>query len=320
MDVYRDLAMRPLLVRREIEGFLSDRLQEAMWREILHLVADGVATTGELDDAIVYGPGLRWAVMGTNLTFHLAGGEAGMRHMLEQFGPALDWPWTKLQAPPLTDELIDRMVAGTADQAAGRDVFELERLRDDALVAVMYALRQTGLGAGDVINQRRTVDQDPIWTPGSAVSCPLPARCRPDPDCWGNPDRVNPATHVNALAGATESFISYIGGTGVTRDTGCSFATAENHLVYHRRQLGGAPLRCTTQLLGYDDQRLHLFHAMYDHAGGDLLCTSEQIVILTGPAGNRVTIPHGPRTALEAIWESHRHAPRPERVVMTMTR
>ena len=74
---YDDLVMHPLLVRNEIEGYLSDRLQEALWRENLHLVNDGVATTAELDDAIVYGPGLRWAAMGTNLTFHLAGGEGG---------------------------------------------------------------------------------------------------------------------------------------------------------------------------------------------------------------------------------------------------
>ena len=85
--VYDFLDMYPLVVRREVPGYLSDRLQEALWRETLHLVNDGIATTAELDDAIIYGPGLRWAGMGTNLTFHLAGGREGMQHMLEQFGP-----------------------------------------------------------------------------------------------------------------------------------------------------------------------------------------------------------------------------------------
>ena len=80
--------MHALKVRREVPGHLTDRLQEALWREILHMVNEGVATTGELDDSIVYGPGLRWAAMGTNLIYHLAGGESGMRHMLRQFGPA----------------------------------------------------------------------------------------------------------------------------------------------------------------------------------------------------------------------------------------
>jgi carnitine 3-dehydrogenase len=142
MTLYRSLGMRPLRVRAEIEGYLSDRLQEALWRENLHLLADGAATTEELDAAIVYGPGLRWALMGVNLTFHLAGGAQGMRAMLEQFGPALQLPWTKLQAPELTDELVERLVAGTQAQAGGRSVAELERRRDDFLVRLLQLLAE----------------------------------------------------------------------------------------------------------------------------------------------------------------------------------
>jgi carnitine 3-dehydrogenase len=137
MDFYRAIGMRPLHVRKEIEGHLSDRLQEALWRENLHLVADGIATPGELDEAIVYGPGLRWALMGVNLTFHMAGGDEGMAHMLEQFGPALELPWTKLQAPELTEDLTSRMVEGTAEQAAGRSTAELARRRDEFLVRLL---------------------------------------------------------------------------------------------------------------------------------------------------------------------------------------
>ncbi|MDC8804559.1 L-carnitine dehydrogenase [Halomonas pacifica] len=135
--LYRELAMRPLVVRREIEGHIADRLMEALWREALHLVNDGVATTEEVDAAVVYGCGLRWSLMGTFLTFHLAGGEPGMRHMLEQFGPALKLPWTKLEAPELTDELIDKVVEGCEYQAAGRPVSELDRRRDDFLVELL---------------------------------------------------------------------------------------------------------------------------------------------------------------------------------------
>ncbi len=137
---YRRIGMRPLRVRTEIPGYISDRLQEALWREILHMVAEGVATTDELDDAIRFGPGLRWSFMGTCLIFHLAGGDAGMRHMLTQFGPALKLPWTKLVAPELTDELIDRMVAGTQAQSKGRSIDQLERYRDDALVSIQETL------------------------------------------------------------------------------------------------------------------------------------------------------------------------------------
>ncbi len=137
---YASIGMHPLRVRKEIEGYISDRLQEAIWREALHMVAEGVATTGEIDAAITEGPGLRWALMGPCLTFHLAGGEAGMRHMLEQFGPALELPWTKCPAPKLTAELTDRMVEGTLEQAANRSIKALERRRDDFLIELL-ALR-----------------------------------------------------------------------------------------------------------------------------------------------------------------------------------
>ena len=151
MAFYASLGMRPLRVRVEIEGFLSDRLQEALWRELLHLVNEDVATTEELDAAITYGPGLRWAFMGTCMAFHLAGGETGMRDFMKQFGPTLELPWTKQAAPALSDELVDKLVAGTQRQAAGRSVKELERLRDDCLIAIMQALRQYEVGAGKVL-------------------------------------------------------------------------------------------------------------------------------------------------------------------------
>ena len=142
-------AWYPLMVRREIEGYVSDRIQEAVWRESLHMIADGVASTQDIDDAIVYGPGLRWAIMGVCLTFHLAGGEQGMKHMLEQFGPALQLPWTHMDAPELTDELIDRMVSGTQAQAGDQSIQELERLRDGCLIEILEVLNRYKYAAGN---------------------------------------------------------------------------------------------------------------------------------------------------------------------------
>lgn len=143
MRVYESLGMRPLHVRKEVPGFIADRLLEALWREALHLVNDGVATTGEIDDAIRFGAGLRWSFMGTFLTYTLAGGNAGMRHFMAQFGPALQLPWTYLPAPELTEALIDRVVEGTAEQQGARSIAELERYRDDCLLAVLGAIRET---------------------------------------------------------------------------------------------------------------------------------------------------------------------------------
>lgn len=151
--VYTRLGMRPLHVRKEVPGFIADRLLEALWREALHLVNDGVATTGEIDDAIRFGAGLRWSFMGTFLTYTLAGGDAGMRHFMTQFGPALQLPWTYLPAPALTDRLIDDVVEGTSAQQGERSIAELERYRDDCLLAVLDAIKTTkaqhGLAFGE---------------------------------------------------------------------------------------------------------------------------------------------------------------------------
>lgn len=151
--IYTALGMRPLHVRKEVPGFIADRLLEALWREALHLVNDGVASTGEIDDAIRFGAGLRWSFMGTFLTYTLAGGDAGMRHFMAQFGPALKLPWTYLPAPELTDKLIDDVVEGTSEQLGERNIAALERYRDDTLLAVLEAVRSSkashGMAFGD---------------------------------------------------------------------------------------------------------------------------------------------------------------------------
>jgi len=107
------------------------------YREALHMVATGEATVEEIDASIAHGPGLRWALMGPILTFHLAGGTRGMAHMLDHFGAALLEPWTRLQAPPLTEELRERLVQGCLRQARGRSVAQLEELRDEFLAGLL---------------------------------------------------------------------------------------------------------------------------------------------------------------------------------------
>ena len=144
---YAAMGKRPLRLSRELPGFVGNRLQEAMWREALHMVAAGEATVEEIDEAIAYGPGLRWAQMGPCLTFHLAGGSAGMEHMLDHFGAALLEPWTRLDAPPLTAQLRERMISGCLREADGRPVAELERLRDEFLAELLQLVERYGVGA-----------------------------------------------------------------------------------------------------------------------------------------------------------------------------
>jgi carnitine 3-dehydrogenase len=129
-----------LVLDHEVSGFVGNRLQEALWREALHMIDSGQATAEQVDESIVHGPGLRWALMGPILTFHLAGGPGGMEHMLDHFGPALLEPWTRLDAPTLTPELRDALVSGASKVAAGRTVGELEERRDAFLVDLLLLL------------------------------------------------------------------------------------------------------------------------------------------------------------------------------------
>lgn len=152
MAFYPTLGMKPVRVRKEIEAFVADRLLEALWREALWLIKDGVCTTEELDDIVRFGFGLRWAQLGVFDTYRVAGGEAGMRHFMAQFGPCLKWPWTKLMDVPEFDDALVDLIAGQSDAQSGHiPIREMERIRDDNLVAIQRALMAQGWGAGALL-------------------------------------------------------------------------------------------------------------------------------------------------------------------------
>lgn len=155
--VYTSIGMKPLHVRVEIDAFIADRLLEAVWREALWLVNDGVATTAEIDDAITYGFGLRWAQMGLFETYRTAGGPGGFRHFIEQFGPTLDWPWSKLtDTPEFTTELVDRIVDQSDQQSGHHELRDLEQIRDRNLVGFLKVLESNRWGAGQTLAGHRT--------------------------------------------------------------------------------------------------------------------------------------------------------------------
>ncbi|GLY36915.1 L-carnitine dehydrogenase [Amycolatopsis sp. NBRC 101858] len=141
-DFYRRVGKTVITMDREVPGFIANRLQEALWREALHMVANGEATVEQIDTAITAGPGLRWPVQGPMLTFHLAGGEGGMAHMLDHFGPSLKAPWTRLDAPELTTELRDAVVEGCEDEAGNRTIADLIAERDRAIIAIQRAVEE----------------------------------------------------------------------------------------------------------------------------------------------------------------------------------
>ncbi len=139
-DFFRHAGKSVITMDHEVPGFIANRLQEALWREALHMVAAGEATVEQIDLSITDGPGLRWPIHGPMLTFHLAGGQGGMAHMLDHFGPSLLSPWTRLQAAELTPELRDAVVDGVDREAAGRTIDDLVAERDRGVIAVLRAL------------------------------------------------------------------------------------------------------------------------------------------------------------------------------------
>lgn len=138
---YKSAGKEPLAMKKEIPGFVATRLQEALWREALHMVASGEATPEQIDIALINGPAPRMAVQGQCMAFHVACGEGGMATNLDQFGPALKLPWTRLTAPELTTELRNKMVDGCNSMANGKLFEELARQRDKSIVAVLNAIK-----------------------------------------------------------------------------------------------------------------------------------------------------------------------------------
>ena len=147
------MGMKPLNVKKEVDGYIGNRLQEAMWREILYMVRDGIADPKDIDDAIIYGFGIRLAFMGTCLTFHLGGGQGGMAHLLDHFGPTLKDPLSYLIGPDLTPELRDAMITGVEEEANGLSINELAKIRDNCMIEIINALGKVDYASGKVLNE-----------------------------------------------------------------------------------------------------------------------------------------------------------------------
>jgi carnitine 3-dehydrogenase len=270
-EIYRSLGMHPLVVRQEIDGFIADRLLEALWREALWLVNDGVATVEEVDDAIRYGPGLRWSSMGTFLLYRIAGGEAGMRHFMGQFGPALQWPWTKLtDVPELSDELLEKIERQSDEQANGMSVRELERLRDDCLVDVLQALRGNDIGAGRTLAEyERTLV--------AAERDPLRWETRVLPEWVDYNGHATESSYLLMTSHAADGLLTAIGmDADYLRDVG-SYYTVETHICHLAEAKAGDRLVVTTQVLGADEKRIHIFVRIARDE--TLLATVEQMLL-----------------------------------------
>lgn len=304
--IYRRIGMQVLDVRKEIDGFIADRLLEAVWREGLWLIEEGVATTSELDDAIRYGAGLRWAFMGTFLTYRLAGGDAGMHHFLKQFGPALKLPWTKLVAPELTDELVERIATQSDEQAQGVPVRDLEVLRDDALVRIMQALSHVGTdgyAAGRTLNDFRKVRAHAAGADVPADGRLITHRCTVVPEWIDYNGHMTEHRYLQVFGDATDGLLAMIGADGDYVASGYSFYTVESHLRHLGQGYEGMKLEVQTRILDFDAKRLHIFHQIMDAATGEVLATAEQMLMHVDAEKGK-TCP-APETILEIVRKIH---------------
>ena len=249
-----------------------------MWREGLWLINDGIATTQEIDDAIRYGFGLRWAQMGLFETYRVAGGEAGMAHFMEQFGPALSWPWTKLMdVPELTPELVQTIAAQSDEQSGAYSIRELERIRDDNLVAMMRGLKTQDWGAGALLNQ---IDQE-IRSANAAPDF-TQMLCTVDriipPDWTDNNGHMNEARYAQVFSDAADGFMQFVGADQAYIEAGYSFFTVDTHIRYLEECHAGDPIKVHTKVLLCEGKKVQLYHEMTND-DGTLLCSGEQFML-----------------------------------------
>ena len=303
--LFQSIGMHPLVVRREVDGFVADRLLEALWREALWLVKDDIATVEEIDDAIRYGAGLRWAFMGTFLTYRIAGGTEGIRHFLRQFGPALEWPWTHLtEVPELTDELVETIASQSDAQAAGRSTRELEHERDRALVRLLQALRAEGAGAGATLA---------AWERGLLSESVASARRIP-PEWVDYNGHVHESRYLQLFADATDKLLGDLGVDADYLADGGSYFTVETHLSHLRQLEAGDRVHVTTQVLDSDEKRLHVCPVLLRDGEADPLATAEQMLLHVDTESGRAAPSREPvRERVAELARRDRDLPRPER-------
>ena len=307
-EILRGIGMHPLVLDREIDGFIGNRLQEAVWRESLWMVRDGVATTAQIDEAILYGFGLRWAQMGQFDTYRLAGGEAGMRRFLEHFGASLADPLTHLMdVPDLDAALIDRIAAQSEAQSGGRTIREMERARDAGLVALIRALKPRQVGAGRTIRAHEAqlrLDRDD--------GLPITAR-RVVPSSWIDANgHMNETHYVDIASNAADALTESCGVTADYIAAGRSHFTAETHVRYLAELRQGEEITVRTQVLHGTGKKTHLFHSLYGPDG--TLAATVEMMILHVDLNTRTVCEPLPSvaSALKSLEEAHARLPLPQ--------
>ena len=301
-------------MRKEIDAHIADRLLEVIWREALWLVKDDVATTQEIDDAIRLGFGLRWAQMGLLETYRTAGGEAGMRHFIAQFGPCLEWPWTRLtDVPELTEDLIDKIAEQSDAHSGSMTVRELERHRDQNLVGLLRALKDRDSAAGAHINahQAKLSEAYTFGTGGAPLLRLMELQVLPS---WiDHNGHMTEFRYLQVFADTSDALLRLIGLDMGYVASGYSYYTVESHITHYDECKLGERLYTTTQILAADEKRLHVFHTLHGASGDRVIATAEHMMLHVDSRSGRAFPAHAQiREKLDPIATAHAALPQHE--------
>ena len=315
--IFTHIGMFPLHIKKEIPAFIADRLLESVWREALWLVNDNVATTEEIDDAIRYGFGLRWAQMGLFETYRLAGGEAGMRHFISQFGPCLEWPWTHLMdVPEFTDELVDKVSSQSDAQSGQYSIDELMQKRDDNLVDFLKALKENRWGAGNLLkeyDEALSNAANKLEFSELDLSQPIDTYSTHIPKEWADYNgHMTEARYLDCFSEATTELMSIIGADEEYIAKVGSYFTVETHIRHLDEVLIGERIYSKTQVIYGQNKKLHLFHWLH-HNDGRLLATAEHMLIHVDLKTRGASM-HSDLVMdrMERIYNAHKNLPKPE--------
>ncbi len=315
VQIMKDIGMFPLVIRKEIDAFLGNRFLEAVWREALWMLKDGVATTEEIDEAIRMGFGLRWGQMGLFETYRIAGGEAGMKHFMAQFGPALKWPWTKLMdVPEFNDELVELVSSQSDAQSGMYGIRELERIRDQNLVGFLRALKERNWGAGKVLREHdeaRAVAFHARTDSGPKSEPLVMAHMQVLPGWIDYNGHMTESRYYFANSETIDAFLRLIGAGMEYVAAGHSYYSAETHIRHLGEAKLGDRLTGTVQILSADEKRFRSFVRVMK--GEEVVATIEQLCLHVDMAAGK-TVPAAPEVwaRLKAIADAHAALPLPE--------
>ena len=314
---FTNIGMFPLHIKKEIPAFIADRLLESVWREALWLVNDDIATTEEIDDAIRFGFGLRWAQMGLFETYRLAGGEAGMRHFISQFGPCLEWPWTHLMdVPEFTDELIEKVSSQSDHQSGQFSIDELMEKRDDNLVDFLKVLKDNQWGAGNSLKEfdaSLSGSINKLEFSELNLSSPLLTYVTKVPKEWADYNgHMTEARYLECFSEATTEMMSIIGADEEYILNIGSYFTVETHIRHLDEVQIGESIKAKTQVIFGENKKLHLFHWL-NHEDGKLLATAEHMLIHVDLKTRGASMPNDlVLKRMGLVYEAHKKLPRPE--------